>query len=129
MNRILSIFKQFIAHLLAWIPTPLPIGMEEFDIWAKSVLSLTRLPDNDSTRFALASIVPHQKAERFYIPKRLFANMLCKSAANQVGGAVMHELKEKQQAAIAAEQAAIEAAKQAEATALVVSNEQGIGSP
>lgn len=121
MSRILSIFKQSIAHLLAWIPTPLPIGMDEFDIWAKSVLALTSLPDNDSVRFALASTIPHQKAERYRIPKRLFANMLLKSAANQIGGAVMHELKEKQKAAIAAEQA--------EATARAAADEQGIGSP
>lgn len=111
MNNIFSKIKGFINLLLACLPSPLPIGMKEFDEWAKSVLALTALPDNDSTRFALASTIPHQKAERYRVPKILFANMLLKSAANQVGGAVMHELKEKQKAAIEA------SAKQAEATA------------
>lgn len=110
MNNFLNKIKLFIAHLLAYLPSRLPIGMEEFDGWAKSVLDLTNLPDNDSTRFALASTIAHQAHERFRIPKILFANMLQKSAANQIGGAVMHELKEKQKAAQ-------EAAKQAEATA------------
>lgn len=110
MNNLVSKIKLAFNLLLAYIPTPLPIGMEEFNVWAKSVLALTNLPDNDSTRFALASTIPHQKAERFRVPKILFANMLQKSAANQIGGAVMHELKEKQRLAI-------EAAKAAEVTA------------
>lgn len=110
MNTLLSKLKFLALYITSYIPTPLPIGMEAFDVWAKSVLALTSLPDNDSTRFALASTVPHQKAENYYVPKIKFAKLLLKSAANQIAGAVMHELKEKQQAAIAA-------AKLAEATA------------
>jgi hypothetical protein len=111
MNNLLNKVKGLIKHILAYVPTKLPIGMTEFDTWAKDVLALTHLPDNDSTRFALASIIPHQKAESFYVPKIKFAHLLLKSAANQVAGGVMHDLKEKQKAAIEA------AAKQAEATA------------
>lgn len=112
MNTLITKIKSLVAHLLAYVPTRLPIGMAEFDTWAKSVISLTKLPDNDSTRFALASTVPHQKAEKFLSPKIKYAWLLEKSAANQVAFGVMTELKEKQQR-LAAE----EAAKQAEATA------------
>lgn len=111
MNNLLSKAKRLLSFLLAYIPTRLPIGMTEFDSWAGSVIALTNLPDNDSTRFALASTIPHQKAEHFYVAKIKFAILLQKSAANQIAGGIMHELKAKQLAAIEA------AAKQAEVTA------------
>lgn len=110
MNNLINKIKYLGSLLLAYIPTRLPLGMTEFETWAKSVLVLSNLPDNDSTRFALASTVPHQKAENFYVAKIKFVRLLQKSAANQVAGGVMHDLKTKQQAAL-------EAAKQAEATA------------
>lgn len=110
MTNIIARLFSFLSLLLAYIPSRLPIGMTEFDTWAKSVLALSNLPDNDSTRFALASTVPHQKAEHFYVAKIKFVRLLQKSAANQIAGGVMHDLKAKQLAAI-------EAAKQAEVTA------------
>lgn len=109
-NRIIFKFRQYLRKLDANKPTELPIGRVEFDLWAADVLSLTRLPDNDSTRFALASTIPHQEITKGKLPKAYFAGLLMKSAANQVAFSVMEELKEKQQAAI-------DAAKQAEATA------------
>lgn len=110
MNNLINKVKLIVRYLASYIPTPLPIGMTEFDAWAKDVLSLTPLPDNDSTRFALASIIPHQKAEHYRVAKIKFVNLLMKSASNQIAGGVMHELKAKQQAAM-------EAAKRAEAEA------------
>lgn len=112
MTNAIKKIKSIFTLLLALLPSRLPIGMEEFDKWATDVLALTKLPDNDSTRFALASTIPHQKAESFYVSKFKFACLLQKSAANQIGGAVMHEMKEKQLKRVAEE-----AAKQAEATA------------
>jgi hypothetical protein len=109
MNKLLNKVKQVIAHLLAYLPSALPIGMTEFDEWAKSVLALTNLPDNDSTRFTLASIIPHQDKGAFLTPKIKFAHLMLKAASNQIAFGVMEELKAKQLAAAAA--------KQAEATA------------
>lgn len=111
MTNLFNKIKFIVSYLLAYVPTRLPIGMTEFDTWAKSVIDLTRLPDNDSTRFALASTVPHQKADKFLTPKIKYAWLLEKSAANQVAFGIMTELKEKQQ------KLAEEAAKQAEVTA------------
>lgn len=119
MNNILNTVKHAFNTLLSFIPTKLPIGMDEFNDWAASVLALTGLPDNDSTRFALAGMIAYQKPDRFYTPKRLFALMMLKAAANQIGGAVMYELKEKQKTAEAER-------KQAEATALSGSSGQEI---
>jgi hypothetical protein len=120
MTNLFNRIKKLFLLLLAYIPTPLPIGMTEHEKWAGSVIALTNLPDNDSTRFALASTIPHQKAENFLVPKIKMARLLEKSAANQIAGAVMHELKDKQlkrAAEEAAKQAAEEAAKQAEVPA------------
>jgi hypothetical protein len=95
----MNIFKSK-AYRFANDPVELPIGRAEFDQWATEVLSLTRLPDNDSTRFALASTIPHQEISKGKLPRSYFAGLLMKSAANQVAFSVMEDLKAKQQAAI-----------------------------
>lgn len=103
-------FQKLVNRITAYIPSPLPLGVTEFNAWAGSVLALTPLPDNESTRFALASTLPHQPFNKFLIRRIFFARLLMKSAANQVAFGIMEELKAKQ----AARQAAQE---QAEATA------------
>lgn len=117
MTTFFNKVKQFGLYLLAYLPSSLPIGMTEFDVWAKSVLALTNLPDNDSTRFTLASIIPHQDKGSFLTPKIKFAHLMQKAAANQIAFGVMEELKAKQLAAV-------QAAQQAEATAITVASEQ-----
>lgn len=112
MTNLFTKIKGIINYLLAYLPSSLPVGMTEHEAWAKSVIALTSLPDNDSTRFTLASIVPHQGKGEFLTPKIKFAHLMQKAAANQVAFGIMEELKAKQQR-LAAE----EAAKQAEATA------------
>ncbi len=111
MSKLYTIVKNLVSKALSYLPTPLPIGMSEFDAWATSVIALSRLPDNDSIRYTLATMIPHQKAERDRIPKALFVSMMHKAAANQIAMGYAYDLKEKQKAAI-------EAAKAAEATAL-----------
>ncbi len=111
----MKLLYRVLNRILAYIPTPLPIGVTEFNAWAGSVLALTPLPDNASTRFALASTVPHQPHTKYLIPRIYFARLLMKSAANQVAFDVMEDLKAKQEQQIAAQ-------KQAEATALDGSN-------
>lgn len=80
----------------SYLPTPLPLGMAEFDVWAGEVISLTKLPDNASTRFALASCIPHQSGERYRTPKAKFATLLQKAASNQIALGYMQEAKAKQ---------------------------------
>lgn len=89
------------------------------------------MPDNASTRFALASMVP-QIAPRAnkkgytvpvsHMPKIYFVKGFIQGAANQVALVIMQELKADQQAALKAEQ-------QGAATLKVVASATETGSP
>lgn len=114
MKAILNKIKFVALYIAAFVPTRLPIGVTEYQQWANSIIYLSGLPDNDSIRFALASTVPHQKAEKAWVAKIKFVNLLLKAAANQVAGSIMVELKENHQKRVAEEEAA--AKQQAEAT-------------
>lgn len=113
----MTLLKRIWNRITAYIPTQLPIGVREYNAWADSVLALTNLPDNESTRFALASTIPHQPLTKALLPRIYFARLLIKAAANQVAFGVMEEMK-------AAQQARIEAEKLAEATAQDAPNVQ-----
>lgn len=105
------LMKQLIKKTLSYIPTPLPIGMTEFDTWANSILDLSgRFADDDSLKFALASMIIHLGPQRSAVPKNYFVRSLKKGAANQVASQIFQDIKSKQQAAL-------EAAKAAEVTA------------
>ncbi len=116
--------KLFIKRLLSFFPTPLPVGMQEFETWAKSIrdisgAGLDKVPQ-DQFKWVLASAVQHLKQTEASVPKRYFVNVIRKGAATQIAGQVFMEVKQKQEAAQKAELEALqaqEAAKLAEATA------------
>jgi hypothetical protein len=104
--------RKFLLRLMAYLPSKLPQGKAEFETWSDSIIETFGMPNNDSVKFALAVSILHLDSTSAYKPKIYFGKTLIKGAASQVAGAVMQDLKEKQQA-LAAE----EAKKQAEATA------------
>lgn len=106
--------SKFIQRVLALFPSALPLGVTAFETWSKSIIDTYSLPDNDSTRFALATMILHADAGGYHKPKRYFARMVLKSMSNQIAGQVMQDLKKKQ----ADEWAAAEAKQQAEDTAV-----------
>jgi hypothetical protein len=97
MKTIIVKIKKIINRLLAFVPTPLPVGKAEFDIWVESILDMSTVPKNDSTAFALATMVLHLPPTANYKAKEYFLRHLHKSAANQVAAALMQELKAKQE--------------------------------
>jgi len=99
-------FKQLIQYLLAFIPTTLPQGMTEFEIWSDNILNLYKLPNNESTKFALATMILHLPSGKSKVSKRHFGESLKKASANEIAAAVMQNLKAKQKARIEAEQQA-----------------------
>lgn len=101
----------------AELPARLPVGRTEFEEWAKSIIDLSGAPDNDSTRFALASMILHASPDKSNVPKQEFVSKLQKFMSNQVAAAIMQELKAKQEAAL---KAAAEEAKKAEQPTLSV---------
>lgn len=96
--------KRFFKQTLAFVPTLLPIGVEAFDVWAKDVLYIYNFPDNDSTRWALATMIMHLGPTSAYKTKRFFGLSIHTAAAKQVAHNIFYELKQKQQADQKAEQ-------------------------
>ena len=86
--------------------------MTEFETWANSIIDAYGMPNNDSVRFALASMIPYVPTDskfeinllivKINIPmaayksKRFFGQSLLKSASNQIAAGVMQDLKQKQ---------------------------------
>jgi len=113
--------RLFLKRLLAYVPTKLPVGMTEMTVWMDSIIELSgQFADQDSMRFAIASILIHADSSKGALPKHYFISRLRKSAANQVASQVFQDIKTKQQEAQAAA-----AAKPVEATTQpsVVANE------
>jgi hypothetical protein len=103
------------------IERPLPVGMTEFNEFAARIIAQAgAYADEDSMKFALASIVIHADATKAHYSDNYFLERLRKSAANQVASQVFQDIKQKQAAALE------EAKKQAEATAILenVASEQ-----
>lgn len=116
MTTFLNKFKLFFTKIYFLFPTPLPIGMAEFDTWAKSILTTYGWPDNDSFRFTLAAMVVNQGQTTKYKSKHFFSLAIHSAAAKQIAGEYFRQLKERQMA----EAKAAAAAKSVEATTLSV---------
>jgi hypothetical protein len=90
--------KRLIKLLLARFPSKLPIGVTEQARWASDIIYLAGpgIPDNSSTRFALAVMVLHLGSTQSRKPKLFFARQLFKAAANEIAHGVAQQYKEKQ---------------------------------
>jgi hypothetical protein len=98
----------------------LPQGRQEFDAFANNIISKAGLPDNDSTRFAVATSILHTPEPKSEVTEEYFVQILKRGAARQVAVAVMQELKEKQK-----KQAEEEALKAQQLTAEAAANNGG----
>ncbi len=88
-------------RLLSYYPTPLPVGLSEFETWADSIIELSgEFADKDSMKYAIASNLIHLPHTKAKVPKAYFVNTLRKAAANQVASQVFQDIKIKQQQAI-----------------------------
>lgn len=93
---------KLIKRLLSYFPTPLPVGLSQFNTWADSIIELSGdYADRDSMTFAIASMVIHLPAGTASVPKNFFVKSLRKSAANQVASQVFQDIKSKQAEAMA----------------------------
>jgi hypothetical protein len=111
MKTVLNKIKKYVARWKGRRPSPLPVGMTEFNAWVDSIVNTyDDLPtkDIDSIKFTLSSIIMHLGPQEAYKPKSYFVLTMKAAAAKQVAGAYFYEIKEKQKQA---------ALKQAEATA------------
>ena len=98
LRKLLRFAKLDLKRLVSHFPTPLPVGMTEFETWAESILDLSgRFADDTSMKFALASMVIHCGPQRSSVPKNFFVRGLRKSAANQVASQVFQQIKQQQE--------------------------------
>lgn len=98
MNTLSKIVKQ----LLGYIPTRLPIGLTEFEAWYKDIITTYDLLDNDSIKWAVATMVLQGPPAKFRRAKSEFVHLILKGMASEVATQVMLDLKAKQKAAIEA---------------------------
>lgn len=106
--------KRLLEQVLSYLPTALPHGMEEFNEWSRSIISLSRAPDNESTRFAVAVMILHMEAGEDTKAKRWFVKKLNKAACNELANGIAMQIKEAQKARVeqeARDKSAVEAAR------------------
>ena len=95
--------KLLIKRLLSHLPTKLPVGITEFHDWADSIIELAgKYANEDSLKFAIATMILHADAKHGFLPKSYFVMRLRKVAANQVASQVFTDIKIKQQEAATA---------------------------
>lgn len=98
MKALLLKIKKFVHLFRAMFPSALPNGMSEFDTWANDIIDLYNFPNNDSIRFALASMIMHSGPTDAYKSKFYFSLMIKSSMAKQIAGAQFQEIKNRQKA-------------------------------
>jgi len=103
--------KKAFYKLVAFVPRALPFGAKEFEVWASRIIFTYDLPDNDSSRWALATMILHSGATEATKPDRYFGRCARKAGANEVANYTMMTLKKKQQDAEAARLAAVKEAE------------------
>ncbi len=90
--------KKLLTKFWFLFPSRLPIGMTQWKKWSKDIISTYPLPQNESSEFALATMILHSPASKFYRSKWSFARDAMKSMSNQIASQVMLEIKEKRAA-------------------------------
>lgn len=104
MKSFVTKFTTFLAFIRAFFPSEMPQGVSAHKDWANSIISIYGFPDNDSVRFALASMVLHDGPMAAYRSKFRYALMVKAGAAKQVASHQFTEIKLKQQAEATASQ-------------------------
>ncbi len=112
MKLILKNVVKFYNRIRAFFPSELPQGVTAFESWAVSIIELADVPNNDSIRWSLATMVLHLNPTECYKPKEYFIRALKKSAACEIAAYLMRELKAKQEAQIQAAKKAAEASNE-----------------
>lgn len=96
-------FKLIKAYRIirGYFPERLPVGLNEFNSWAKSFQDTYKLPTDheDSIKFVLASAILNLGPQTFYKPKYYFYLTVCAGCSKQISGSVFYEIKQAQKAA------------------------------
>jgi hypothetical protein len=114
VQKLIVWFRLLPLRLACRVPTWLPIGVKAFDEWCSSIFrAYPQFPDNDTMRFALATMILHRGETSARIPRHFFAICLHKSASNQVVAQFMQDVKAKYEELAKQEKAAATASAEA----------------
>lgn len=99
-NRLIK----FLNQVFGFFPSPLPVGIAQFNTWITELRQTYTLPtdDEDSIKFSVASMIMHLGPTSAYKSKWYFVLALRSGAAKQVAGAAFYEVKTRQAAKAAA---------------------------
>lgn len=110
LNYLLLLLKT----ILSYIPTPIPTGMTKLEAYILDIVELTGgIASPDDIEWVVTAEMMRIGPRQSMVAKNYFVSSVKSAAAKQLAGARFTALKEKQQAAV-------EAAKLAEATAQTV---------
>lgn len=118
MNNI----KRYLNYFLGFFPKALPVGVTAFSTWVDSLIdtyNLTAIMTKRDAQYTLAASIISGGGATAYKSNFTFYLILRAAAAKQIAGAKFQEIQSELRAE---QQAAIAAAKQAEATAPAVAS-------
>jgi hypothetical protein len=81
--------KRFLNWIFSFVPRKLPTGMTSFNSWVASIVELSGLPSNDTTRKLAATFILRVPTTIAFLSHRTISNQLIKAAANQVAAEVL----------------------------------------
>lgn len=96
--KLQSSLKALLALLSSFLPEALPTTDAQLERLCAAISALTGYPNNDSTKFAVATMILHANSNTFKATKRSFVVQLRRAAANQAASNMMHDLKNQQKA-------------------------------
>ena len=110
-----------IKYLLSFIPETLPVGLTAHQTWANEIITLAGAPDNESSRYTLATILVNgsptfkvaQQAKR---SKREMVEAMHKAMSNEVASHVLYTIYTERKAKDKADAEAAALAEQLAAT-------------
>lgn len=94
--------KRLFKRLLGYLPSKIPVGATEFQVWVDSFFETYDLPTEhrDSISLVLATTIIHNLGpQALYKPKYYFYLTIMSGAAKQVAGAAFYDIKTRQQQA------------------------------
>lgn len=98
--------KKLLDKATSYYPTELPTGGTAYDAWLDSVVDLVGpIADKDSLIWVISNEIMRLPSGQNRVPKHYFVKTLRKFAANQIASNKVIQIKEKQQAAVTADQA------------------------
>jgi hypothetical protein len=88
--------KKILKRILGLIPSPLPRkGRSEMDAWVNDIIETYDLPDNDSHRQALLSMILNLAPTVVLKSKFFFAASVMKAATNQIAYDIIMEIRDR----------------------------------